>query len=120
MTPINSYCASVRYRFAVSEADYLTNLKEQLFAFIGDNATAVSLANVVPHGGINSHSILQCLHDALALKGPLHTGHKQIESYSLLDFALSCDTSSQRLQRSPNFCVAILSGSETCVHDLEL
>ena len=42
-TPILSYCASVRYRFAVSEADYLIQLKEDLFTFVGDSATLFSL-----------------------------------------------------------------------------
>ncbi len=32
--PINSYCASVRYRFAVSEASYLVDLKRDILALI--------------------------------------------------------------------------------------
>ena len=35
--PIVSYCAAVRYRFAVSEASYLIQLREDFFAFVGDN-----------------------------------------------------------------------------------
>ena len=64
-TPIRSYCASVRYRFAVSEADYLIQLKEDIFAFVGDGAPLSRLANVMFHGGINSPSILQCLLEGL-------------------------------------------------------
>ena len=78
-TPLKSYCAAVRYRFAVSEADYLIQLKEDVFAFVGDSVTLSSQAlNHIFHGGINSPSILQSLHDALALKGRLNEVHCQI------------------------------------------
>ena len=44
LTPIKSYCAAVRYRFAVSEAEYLIQLKEEVFAFDQDNVTLGSQA----------------------------------------------------------------------------
>ena len=40
--PINSYCAPVRYRFAVSEAAYLEQLRGNIFAYIGDSAALCS------------------------------------------------------------------------------
>ena len=69
--PINSYCVSVRYRFAVSEASYLEDLRNIIFAMLADEAPLLSLGNCLPLGSIDSPSILQCLHDALALRGPL-------------------------------------------------
>ena len=69
--PIHSYCASVRYRFAVSEAAYLEQLRSDIFSYLGDFAALDSLGNCLPHGGIQSPCILQSLHDALALRGPL-------------------------------------------------
>jgi len=68
--PIVSYCSAVRYRFAVSEAPYLIQLREEFFSFVGDSSPLplVGLAQIIPHGGMNSPSILQCLHDTLSLK----------------------------------------------------
>ena len=57
--PISSYCASVRYRFAVSEASYLVHLKKGIFLLLGDEAPVISLSNQVPLGGIHSPSILE-------------------------------------------------------------
>jgi hypothetical protein len=71
--PINSYCASVRYRFAVSEASYLEQLRANIFAYIKDSAALSSFGLVLPHGGIDTTCILQTLHDALALQGPLNS-----------------------------------------------
>ena len=87
-TPIRSYCAAVRYRFAVSEADYLIQLKEDIFEYVGDSAPLSRLANKMFHGGIDSPSILQCLHDTLALKGPfvipsLNSANSWILTYPL-------------------------------------
>lgn len=64
--PINSYCASVRYRFAVSEAAYLGKFRSDMFDYIGDSATLSSFGLILPDGGIASPCILQSLHDALA------------------------------------------------------
>ena len=68
--PINNYCASVRYRSADSEAPYLEELRDAIFALRSDDATLVSIGNILPQGGIDSPSILQSLHDALAFRGP--------------------------------------------------
>ena len=70
---INSYCASVRYRFAVSEASYLEQLRADIFAYVGNFAALSSYGLILPHGGIDTPCILGCLHDALALKGPLNS-----------------------------------------------
>ena len=137
-TPLKSYCAAVRYRFAVSEADYLIQLKEDVFAFVGDSVTVSSQAlNQIFHGGINSPSILQSLHDALALKGPLSEVHCQIRlnpSHSwILTYPLSVATIPLRgsisvatiplqgLSALPKECkgvqtavLRILAGGETC------
>jgi len=74
---INSYCASVRYRFAVSEASYIEQLRTDIFQYLssaahGSSAALSSFSSVLPHGGIESTCILQSLHDALALQGPLN------------------------------------------------
>ena len=76
--PINSYCASVRYRFAASEASYLEQLGGDIFNYLGNYAAASeaalsSFGLVLPHGGIDSKCILQSLHEALALEGPLNS-----------------------------------------------
>ena len=88
--PINSYCASVRYRFAVSEASYLEQLRG---AFLGDNAALSSIGNILPRGGIDSMCILQSLHEALALEGPLNSIFAIIDKVPghrwLLDFVFS-------------------------------
>ena len=77
--PINPYCVPVMDRFAVSGDNYLSNSKESAFAFVGDNAAAVCLANVIPHGGIDSPIILQSLRDSLGLKRRMHLVYKQVE-----------------------------------------
>lgn len=71
--PLSSYCASVRYRFAVNEAAYLEQLTGNIFDFVGDSAARDSFGLVLPDGGIESTCILQSLHDALALRGPLNS-----------------------------------------------
>ena len=72
--PIISFCASVRYRPAVSEASYLENSRNEILALLADEAPLLSLGSCLPQGSIDSPSILQCLHDALALRGPLSPG----------------------------------------------
>ena len=63
--PISAYCASVRYRFAVSEAPYLRELRQSFFDLLGTDAPLSSHANRLPNGSVDSPSILQCLLDAL-------------------------------------------------------
>ena len=67
-----------RYRFAVSEAPSLIQLREEFFSFVGDNSPLIRMANIFPHGGMASPSIIQCLHDTLSLKGYLHNVFEQI------------------------------------------
>ena len=69
--PISAYCASVRYRFAISEAQYLRELRQSFFDLLDIDAPLLFLANRIPNGGIDSPSILQCLLDALSFQGPL-------------------------------------------------
>ena len=68
--PIRSYCTAVRFRFAISEAPYLYQLKQDVFALVGDSAPLSRFGNIMFHGGIDSPSILQCLEDTLAVFGP--------------------------------------------------
>ena len=81
--PIMSYCSAVRCRFAVSEAPYLIQLKEDFYYFVGENSPLAVLANIIPHGGMSSPSILQCLHDTLSRKGYLHNVCSEFESNPL-------------------------------------
>ena len=69
--PIYSRCDSVRYRFGVSEASCLEDLRNDMFAMLADEAPLLSLGSCLPQGIIDYPSILQCLHDALALRAPL-------------------------------------------------
>ena len=48
--PINSHCVSVRYRFAVSEAPYLEELRNAILAFLSDDASLVSFGNNLLQG----------------------------------------------------------------------
>ena len=110
--PIRSYCAAVRYRFAVSEASYLIQLRIFFFEFVGDCAPSIRLANIMPHGGIDSPSILQCLHDTLALKGPfviptLNSANSWILTYPLSSLHQGCKGVQTAVLR-------MLAESETC------
>ena len=92
--PILSYCSAIRYRFAASEAPYLIQLREDFFSFIGDNSPLVGTANIIPHGGMLSPSILQCLHDTLCLKGFMQNVHPQIRINPAHSWILSYPVSS--------------------------
>ena len=110
--PIRSYCAAVRYRFAVSEANYLIQLKEDFSEFVGDCAPLIRLANIMPHGGIDSPSILQSLHDTLALKRlfilpSLNSANSWIPSYPLSSLPQGCKGIQTAVLR-------MLAESETC------
>lgn len=77
--------------------------------------------NTVPHGGMNSPSVLQCLHDALGLQAHLHNVHRQIEFSSehawIHHFTVtSLPSGSIGVQTS---VLAILAGSENCEGDME-
>jgi len=120
--PIRSYCASVRYRFAVSEAAYLEQLRTDIFDFLGDQATLDSLCFILPHGGIKSPCILQSLHDALAFRGPLDgicdiaikvPEHQWIITYPISPMP-SCHKGIQTA------ILKILSLDETCSSDLSV
>ena len=65
--PIRSYCSAVRYRFAVSEVPLSDSAAGSFFSSIGDNTPLLGLANSIPHGGMNSPSILESLHDTPSL-----------------------------------------------------
>ena len=111
-----SYCSAVRYRFAVSEAPYLIQLREEFFSFVGDNSPLVGLAQIIPHGGMNSPSILQCLHDTLSLKGHLHNVHEQIRINPTFSWVLNYPHSSLPVGSKgvQSAVLSILSGSEMC------
>ena len=118
--PINSYCASVRYRFAVSEAPSLEQLRADIYGYLGGFAALNSFALVLPHGGIDSTCILQALHDALALQGPLNgireitnrvQEHQRIQSYPISPMP----SSYKGIQIA---ILKILSIDESCVSDL--
>ena len=116
--PIGSYCAAVRYRFAVSEANYLIQLKEDFLKFVGDCSPLITLADIMPHGGVNSPSILQCLHDTLALKGPfvlpsLNSANSWILTYPLSSLPQGCNGVQGAVLR-------MLAESETCHKYLEI
>ena len=118
--PILSYCFAIRYRFAASEAPYLIQLQEDFFSFIGDNSPLVGTANIIPHGGMLSPSILQCLHDTLCLKGFMQNVHPQTRinpahSWILWYPVSSLPVGSKGVQSS---VLSILSGCEKCDRDL--
>ena len=118
--PILSYCASVRYRFAASEGPYLIQLREDFFALVGDSSPLVRVANIIPHGGLDSPSILQCLHDTLNLKGYLHKVYEQIRINPEFAWILayphsSLPVGSKGVQSS---VLSILSGTEMCESSL--
>ena len=119
--PINSYCASVRYRFAISEATYLLELKKTLFDLIGDEASVVSLANRIPLGGIQSPSILQCLLDALAFRGPLNSVYDQVTRFPEHNWILNYPISPlpQGYKGVQSAMLAILSQCECCFSDIQ-
>jgi len=114
--PILSYCSAVRYRFAASEAPYLIQLREDFFSFIGDNSPLIGLANIVPHGGMASPSILQCLHDTLCLKGYMSNVHEQIRLNPSHAWILNYPHSSLPVGNKgvQSSVLSILSGSEMC------
>ena len=107
----------MRHRFAVSEADSLIRLKEDIFDFVGDSAPLSRLANRMFHGGIDSPSILQCLHDTLALKVPfvlpcLNSANSWILTYPLSSLPQGCKGVQTEVLR-------LLAESDTCHKDLE-
>jgi len=114
--PILSYCSAVRYRFAVSEAPYLIQLQEDFFDFVGDNCPLVGLANIIPHGGMLSPSILQCLHDTLSLKGYMSNVYEQIRINPQFAWILNYPHSSLPIGSKgvQSSVLSILSGSEMC------
>ena len=120
--PINSYCASVRYRFAVSEAPYLEDLRNAIFALLSDDASLDSFGNILPQGGIDSPSILQSLHDALALRGPLSVApdiaNRVPEHQWILSYPLSSVPSNSKGIQSP--LLEIHSFDESCIPDLSV
>ena len=116
-TPIRSYCAAVRYRFAVSEANYLIQLQEDFFKFVGDCAPLIRLADIMPHGGIDSPSILQCLHDTLALKGPFVLPSLNPVNNSILTYPLS--SLPQGCKGVQTAVIRMLAESENCHNFLE-
>ena len=68
-------------------------MRGDIFAFLGDNAALSSIGNILPHGGIDSMCILQSLHEALALEGPLNSifaiADRVPEHRWLLDYPIS-------------------------------
>ena len=118
--PILSYCSAIRYRFAASEAPYLIQLREDFFSFIGDNSPLVGTANIIPHGGMLSPSILQCLHDTLCLKGFMQNVHPQIRINPAHSWILSYPVSSLPVGSKgvQSSVLSILSGCEKCDRDL--
>ena len=64
--PIVSYCAAVRFRFAISECQYLHELRDDVLTMLGDHNVLCALpGRVIPSGGLNSPPILQSLLEAL-------------------------------------------------------
>ena len=118
--PIMAYCSAIRYRFDVSEAPYLIQLKEDFFSFIGDNSPLVGTANIIPHGGMLSPSILQCLHDTLSLNGYMQNVYSQIEFNPAHSWILSYPISSLPVGSKgvQSSVLAILAGCEMCDGDV--
>ena len=121
--PISSYCASVRYRFAVSEASYLEQLSADIFSLLGDSVSLAAFAcNVLPQGGIDSTCILQTLHDALALRGPLNgifaIANRVPEHQWILTFPVS--TMPPIYRGIQTAVLKILSCDESCAANLSI
>ena len=119
--PISAYCASVRYRFAVSESTYLRELRQSFFDMLGTDAPLSRLANRLPNGSIDSPSILQCLLDALDFQGPLQVVNTlDISSphYWLRNYPVSPMPPGVKGIRSA--VLKILSLEQTCVSDLDI
>ena len=83
-------------------------------------ATLDSFGHILPHGGVQSTCILQSLHDALALRGPLNDiceivsrvqKHQRIMSYPISSMP-SCYKGIQTA------VMKILSIDESCTVDL--
>jgi len=100
----------------VSEAPYLIQLREEFFSLVGDNSPSIRMANIIPHGGGASPSILQCLHDTLSLKGYMSNVYEQIRINAQFAWILNYPHSSLPIGSKgvQSSVLSILSGSEMC------